>query len=118
MVYERLEGWWNKNIIEALCSEQPVFMTQFQVNALLVELGQQYAPDNLPIDTDDFADIELSELGTENLLFYEQLKLICLASIIHEHIKMPKVIQYLVPVLRKSNGIFEKWADYPLVKSV
>lgn len=80
MVYERLEGWWNKNIIEALCSEQPVFMTQFQVNALLVELGQQYAPDNLPIDTDDFADIELSELGTENLLFYEQLKLICLGN--------------------------------------
>ncbi len=80
MVYERLEGWWNKNIIQALCSEQPVFMTQFQVNSLLVELGQQYAPDNLPIDIGDFSDTELSELGAEDLLFYKQLKLICLGN--------------------------------------
>ena len=80
MVYERLEGWWNKNIIQALSSEQPVFMTQFQVNSLLVELGQQYAPDNLPIDIDDFLDIELNELGAEDLLFYKQLKLICIGN--------------------------------------
>lgn len=80
MVYERLEGWWNKNIIQALCSEQPVFMTQFQVNSLLVELGQQYTPDNLPIDIDDFSDMELSELGAKDLLFYKQLKLICLGN--------------------------------------
>lgn len=80
MVYERLEGWWNKNIIQALCSEQPVFMTQFQVNSLLVELGQQYAPDNLPIDIEDFSDEELSKLGAEDLLFYKQLKLIYLGN--------------------------------------
>lgn len=80
MVYERLEGWWNKNIIQALCSEQPVFMTQFQVNSLLVELGQQYAPDNLPIDIGEFSDMELSELGAEDMLFYKQLKLICLGN--------------------------------------
>lgn len=80
MVYERLEGWWNKNIIQALCSEQPIFMTQFQVNSFLVELGQQYAPDNLPIDIEDFPDEELSKFGAEDLLFYKQLKLICLGS--------------------------------------
>lgn len=80
MVFERLEGWWNKKIIQALCSEEPVFMTQFQVNSFLVELGQQYAPDNLPIDIEDFSDEELNNLGAEDLLFYKQLKLICLGN--------------------------------------
>ena len=28
LIYERLEGWWYKKAIEALCSEDPIFVTQ------------------------------------------------------------------------------------------
>ena len=79
-VFERLEGWWYKKTIEALCSETPIFISQNQVRSYIVSVGQEYAPDNLPIDVDEFDDIELDALTPNDQMFHEQLKLICIGN--------------------------------------
>lgn len=50
LIYERLEGWWYKKAIEALCSEDPIFVTQNQVRSFIVSVSQEYSDENLPID--------------------------------------------------------------------
>ena len=79
-ICERLEGWWYKKAIEALCSETPIFISQSQVRSHIVSIGLEYAPDNLPIDVDESENFELDELSPNDQIFYEQLKLICLGS--------------------------------------
>lgn len=79
LICERLEGWWYKKAIEALCSDDPIFVTQNQVRSVIVSISQEYSDENLPID--DF--LEVNDLQENNLnenekIFYEQLKLICL----------------------------------------
>ncbi|WP_394884765.1 ABC-three component system protein [Clostridium butyricum] len=76
LIYERLEGWWFKKSIEALCSDVPVYASQSQVRSYIVSLSNQYTVDNLPIDIDDFDDDELEKMLIDNKIFYEQLKLI------------------------------------------
>lgn len=80
MIFERLEGWWFKKAIDALCSEQPVFISQNQVRSFIVGTAQEYAPDNLPIDTFSIDEIDVEAISTEDRIFYEQLKLIGLGS--------------------------------------
>jgi hypothetical protein len=77
-ICERLEGWWYKKAIEALCSNEPIFISQGQVRSHIVSIGLEYAPDNLPIDVNEFEDLELDSLSLSDRTFYEQLKLICL----------------------------------------
>ena len=62
LIYERLEGWWFKKSIEALCSDVPVYASQSQVRSYIVSLSNQYTVDNLPIDIDDFDDDELEDI--------------------------------------------------------
>lgn len=80
-VCERLEGWWYKKAIEALCSDEPIFVTQNQVRSFIVSVSQEYSDENLPIE--DLYDIETLQenvLSESEKIFYEQLKLICLGS--------------------------------------
>jgi hypothetical protein len=79
-ICERLEGWWYKKTIEALCSETPIFLSQSQVRSHIVSVGFEYAPDNLPIDVDEFETLELDVLSSNDQVFYEQLRIICLGS--------------------------------------
>lgn len=79
-ICERLEGWWYKKTIEALCSETPIFISQSQVRSHIVSVGLEYAPDNLPIDVDEYENLELDELSPNEQIFYKQLKIICLGS--------------------------------------
>lgn len=81
LIFERLEGWWYKNAIEALCSEDPTFVTQSRVRSFIVSVSQEYSDENLPID--DFFevdDLQENALDESEKIFYEQLKLICLGS--------------------------------------
>ncbi|SFB08318.1 ABC-three component system protein [Clostridium frigidicarnis] len=80
LVLERLEGWWFKKSIEALCSEQPVFFSQNQIRSFIVTLAQEYAYDNLPIDDFIFDGISEDDISSEDRIFYEQLKLIGLGN--------------------------------------
>lgn len=79
-ICERLEGWWYKKAIEALCSDAPIFVTQSQVRSFIVSVSQEYSDDNLPIDIFDIYNIQETDLSTSEKIFYEQLKLICLGS--------------------------------------
>lgn len=76
-ICERLEGWWYKKAIEALCSDKQIFVTQNQVRSFLVTISQEYTDENLPIDIWDIEDIQESDLAPDEKIFYEQLKLIC-----------------------------------------
>ena len=77
MIYERLEGWWFKKAIDALCSNVPVFVSQNQVRSFIVDVSQQYADDNLPIDITDIGNLQESSFSDNEKIFYEQLRLIC-----------------------------------------
>jgi hypothetical protein len=79
-ICERLEGWWYKKAIEALCSEMPIFISQRQVHSHIVSVGLEYASDNLPIDINEFEDLEIDSLPSNDQKFYKQLKLICIGS--------------------------------------
>lgn len=80
MIYERLEGWWFKKTIDALCSETPVFVNQNQVRSFIVSVSQEYADDNLPIDIWDVDDLQEGDFSDNEKIFHEQLKLICLGN--------------------------------------
>lgn len=80
IIYERLEGWWFKKAIDALCSDTPVFVNQNQVRSFIVALSQEYADDNLPIDIMDIDDLQESSFSDNEKIFHEQLKLICLSN--------------------------------------
>lgn len=80
MIYERLEGWWFKKAIDALCSNVPVFVSQNQVRSFIVDVSQQYADDNLPIDITDIGNLQESSFSDNEKIFYEQLRLICLSN--------------------------------------
>lgn len=79
-VFERIEGWWLKQSIQALLSEEPVFTNQSQVRTKLVSLGQEYTEDNLPIDIEEIEDISIESLSEQDKVFFEQLKLINMRS--------------------------------------
>lgn len=79
-ICERLEGWWYKKAVEALCSDKLIFVSQKQVRSLIVSISQEYTDENLPIDIWDIEEIQESDLAPEEKIFYEQLKLICVGN--------------------------------------
>lgn len=81
-IFERLEGWWFQKAVNALCSDQPIFVTQNQVRAFIVTISQEYSDENLPIeDIFNLDDLKESDLSENEKIFYEQLKLICLSRV-------------------------------------
>lgn len=80
LICERLEGWWFKKAIEALTSDELVFVSQSQVRSYIVSMSNEYAPDNLPIDIIDHEKFSLEDLSTDDKIFLEQLKLISMGS--------------------------------------
>lgn len=80
LIFERLEGWWFKKAIEALCSDEPIYVSQSQVRSYIVSVSKEYYPDNLPIDIMDFNEINDEELSPNDKIFYEQLRLIGMGS--------------------------------------
>lgn len=79
-ICERLEGWWYRKAIEALCSDTPIFVTQSQVRSIIVSISQEYSDDNLPIDIFDIDVLQENDFDASEKIFYEQLKLICLGN--------------------------------------
>ena len=77
-IFERLVGWWFNSSINALTSENPVFINQKQIRELIVRFNQEYHNDNLPIDDDilNLVDIDESKLPVKKRIFLEQLRLL------------------------------------------
>ena len=70
LIYERLEGWWFKKAIDALCSDTPVFVSQNQVRSFIVSVSHEYAEDNLPIDILDNDDFQEGNFSADEKIFY------------------------------------------------
>ena len=79
-ICERLEGWWYRKAIEALCSDVPIFITQNQIRELIVSMSQEYSDENLPIDIFEFGPFQENDLGDDEKIFYKQLELIRLGN--------------------------------------
>lgn len=81
-IFQRLEGWWFGQVIQALSSDNPVYFAQKQVRGLIEDIRSEYAADNLPIDDEILL---LNNILEENLepqqkIFLEQLRLLNLHS--------------------------------------
>lgn len=86
-VYDKVIGWWIRNIIQCLVSVEPVFISYRQLQQELFDIGSEYKADSLPIDVDPFyqpTDEELEALSPQNRIFIEQLNLIALS---HDRLK-------------------------------
>jgi hypothetical protein len=75
-VFERLEGWWFRKVIEALSSVNPIFISQGQVRSKICDIAAEYLPDNLPIDADFEVSIDINSFPRNKRVFCEQLRLI------------------------------------------
>ena len=66
-ICERLEGWWYKKAIEALCSDTPIFVTQSQVRSFIVSVSQEYAEcPYQPGKLTAFAAVKFTVKGADN----------------------------------------------------
>ena len=75
-----MEGWWFKEVIKALKSDDAVIMSQRQLQFKVREISQQYDEDNLPIDFGELDPIDEKDLDSKDRLFLEQLRLIKTSS--------------------------------------
>ncbi len=80
LICERLEGWWFKKAIEALTSDDPIYVSQSQVRSYIVSISKEYTPDNLPIDIINIEKLSLENISSNDKIFFEQLKLISMGS--------------------------------------
>lgn len=81
-VYNSVLGWWTDNVIQSLCSKDPVFINRIQLQQVIFDIGSGYKADSLPIGVDAFynpSEAEMNELIPENRIFIEQLKLVSLS---------------------------------------
>ena len=63
-ICERLEGWWYKKAIEALCSDTPIFVTQ---RSFIVSVSQEYAEcPYQPGKLTAFAAVKFTVKGADN----------------------------------------------------
>ena len=72
-ICDRVEGWWYRQAIAALCSETPVYITQQELRHYIVSISQQYADDNLPIDEVD-VDLNNESIAADGRIFHKQLE--------------------------------------------
>ena len=77
-VFERLEGWWFSSSIEALLSDNPVYINQKQIRDIIVQFSQEYSENNLPIDEDilNINGIDENDIPVKQRIFLEQLRLL------------------------------------------
>ncbi|PJI07208.1 MULTISPECIES: ABC-three component system protein [Clostridium] len=80
LICERLEGWWFKKSIEALNSDDPIYVSQSQVRSYIVSISEEYTPDNLPIDVFEIEKLNMDNMAPNDKIFLEQLKLISIGS--------------------------------------
>lgn len=81
-IFERLEGWWFRQAVNALCSDNPVYFTQRQIRNLITAIRREYDDDNLPIDENILLldNILEEDLPANQKIFLEQLRLLNLRS--------------------------------------
>jgi hypothetical protein len=82
-VYDKLIGWWIKEIIKCLLSTELIFINRMQIQNILYDIAGEYQADSLPIDVDfthNPTSSELNQISHNSRIFIEQLKLIMLSD--------------------------------------
>lgn len=79
-VFERIEGWWFKECIAALCSNSPCIATCQQVEDKILYIARQYGDDNLPFEFWNIEPITEMTIDQNQRIFIEQLRLLCYKS--------------------------------------
>lgn len=77
-LYERLEGWWINKVIKHLLGDSTEPISCFDVNAKIIDLGLQFAEDNLPIDFLDAEPPTSPDPKGDQRLFVQQLRAIAI----------------------------------------
>ena len=73
-IYERLEGWWDNQVILMLTSKRKNALTGHEVSDKLASIADEFKVDNLPIDFRDSQPANDTEISDDNRLFVFQLK--------------------------------------------
>ncbi len=105
-ILERLEGWWYKESIKFLISNDSVFITQNQIRNKIASFRDEYTTDNLPIDDFNFSESENKIFINSNKIFLEQLNLIELSN--------PRIMK-AVEDYRKAFAQRSKWLKEKLI---
>jgi hypothetical protein len=82
-VYDKLIGWWIKEIIKCLLSTELIFINRMQIQNVLYDIAGEYQADSLPIDVDftkNPTNSELNQISQNSRIFIEQLKLIMISD--------------------------------------
>jgi hypothetical protein len=82
-VYDKLIGWWIKEIIKCLVSTELIFINRMQIQNVLYDIAGEYQANSLPIDVDftqNPTNNELNQISQNSRIFIEQLKLIMLSD--------------------------------------
>jgi hypothetical protein len=79
-IYERLEGWWFNVVVQHLLPNSLVRISQRALMDKIVDLQELFHLDNLPIDFPSPIDVAEKELGEDQRIFVEQLRLIMLSA--------------------------------------
>lgn len=71
--YERLEGWWFNKVVQHLLGGSKNSISQYAVKEMIAEISEQFRPDGLPIDYEDYELTPLQETEHGSRLFVQQL---------------------------------------------
>jgi len=72
---QRLEGWWLQRVIKQLARGDSAPILSEELNAVIVDLREQFKQDNLPID-EDIMRASVDASGYQDNIFVHQLRLI------------------------------------------
>jgi len=102
-LFERLIGWWLKKAEDALISDTPVFISQREIRAKIIQVASEYREDNLPIDEFDEADIPKPGKSTEKIFQLQLLQ-------IHNHKLKLATKNYHRAFIQRSKWVNEELA--------
>ena len=71
--YNRIEGWWFQKVVKHLLNESKDPISQYETKEMIAEINEQFRPDSLPIDYEDYELTPRQETEYTNRLFVRQL---------------------------------------------
>jgi hypothetical protein len=75
-VYEHLVGWWDELVIKHLHEKSASYLSHTLLTQKIDDIRKQYDENSLPINVPPPTNINVTDLGTDQRTFIEQLKLV------------------------------------------
>jgi C-terminal domain 7 of the ABC-three component (ABC-3C) systems len=80
LVFERIEGWWMNKVVVHLSNSSSEPIRNRDLQAKINDIQEQYFEDNLPIEFLQVIGPGENQLGAEQRIFIEQLRLIAVSE--------------------------------------